>query len=201
MNDDIYGHLLSGLPDGLTVEAVSLGRSWTAARLSDGSVGMAAHFAGNAKSDISKLAGKPVRDAAALIMVETFRENVLRDVVPAVSRLRTENARRLGIGDYHLYDDGVIIPGGDPVPCGKEQLFAAARQMYHGDRRSAQARAVGRFFQAGQQQLRRKGKIGKNIPRRRTRDILQRVKELKKKWPPKVLRGSSRAGGAPPRIR
>ena len=64
-------------------------------------------------------------------MVETFRENVLRDVVPAVSRLRTENARRLGIGDYHLYDDGVIIPGGDPVPCGKEQLFAAARQMYH----------------------------------------------------------------------
>jgi M3 family oligoendopeptidase len=64
-------------------------------------------------------------------MVETFRENVLRDVAPAVSRLRTENARRLGIGDYHLYDDGVIIPGGDPVPCGKEQLFAAARQMYH----------------------------------------------------------------------
>jgi uncharacterized protein (DUF4213/DUF364 family) len=68
MNDDIYGHLLSGLPDGLTVEAVSLGRSWTAARLSDGGVGMAAHFAGNAKGDISKLAGKPVRDAAALIM-------------------------------------------------------------------------------------------------------------------------------------
>jgi 2-aminoadipate transaminase len=27
-----------------------------------------------------------------------------------------------------------------------------------------------------------------------------RVKELNKKWPPNVLRGSSRAGGAPPRI-
>ena len=64
-------------------------------------------------------------------MVAAFRENVLRDVVPAVARLRTENAKRLGIGDYHFYDDGVIIPGGDPKPRGKEEIFAAAREMYH----------------------------------------------------------------------
>ncbi|MCR5664002.1 MAG: M3 family oligoendopeptidase [Oscillospiraceae bacterium] len=63
--------------------------------------------------------------------VKTFRENVLRDVVPVVARLRTENARRLGIGDYHFYDDGVIIPGGDPKPAGKEEIFAAAKEMYH----------------------------------------------------------------------
>ena len=63
--------------------------------------------------------------------VKTFRENVLTDIVPVVARLRTENAKRLGIGDYHFYDDGVIIPGGDPVPCGKEEIFAAAKEMYH----------------------------------------------------------------------
>ena len=63
--------------------------------------------------------------------VKTFRENVLRDIVPVVARLRTENARRLGIEDYKLYDDGVIIPGGDPRPFGKEEIFAAAREMYH----------------------------------------------------------------------
>ena len=65
-------------------------------------------------------------------MVAAFRENILRDVVPAVARLRTENAKRLGIEKYMFYDDGVIIPGGDPRPIGgKEQIFAAAREMYH----------------------------------------------------------------------
>ena len=63
--------------------------------------------------------------------VRVFRENVLRDVVPVVARLRTENARRLGIADYKFYDDGVIMPGGDPKPKGKEEIFAAAREMYH----------------------------------------------------------------------
>ena len=63
--------------------------------------------------------------------VRVFRENILKDIVPAVSHLRTENARRLGVEDYHLYDDGVIIPGGDPKPLGKAEIFAAAREMYH----------------------------------------------------------------------
>ena len=64
--------------------------------------------------------------------VKTFRENVLNDIVPVVSRLRTENAKRLGIDDYKLYDNDVIIPGGDPVPAGgKAEIFAAAREMYH----------------------------------------------------------------------
>ena len=65
-------------------------------------------------------------------MVAAFRENILRDVVPVVSRLRTENAKRLGIDKYMFYDDGVIIPGGDPRPVGgKENIFASAKEMYH----------------------------------------------------------------------
>ena len=64
-------------------------------------------------------------------MVSAFRENVRKDLVPVVARLRTENAKRLGISDYRLYDDGVITPGGDPTPCAREEIFAAAREMYH----------------------------------------------------------------------
>lgn len=63
--------------------------------------------------------------------VKTFRENVLKDVVPVIARLRTKNAQRMGIDKYMFYDDGVIVPGGDPKPCGKEEIFAAAREMYH----------------------------------------------------------------------
>lgn len=63
--------------------------------------------------------------------VKTFRENVLKDVVPVIACLRTKNAQRMGIDKYMFYDDGVIVPGGDPKPCGKEEIFAAAREMYH----------------------------------------------------------------------
>ena len=64
-------------------------------------------------------------------MVAAFRNNILRDVVPVVSRLRSENAKRLGVEPYMFYDDGVIFPGGDPAPKGKEEIFAAAKEMYH----------------------------------------------------------------------
>ncbi len=64
--------------------------------------------------------------------VETFRKNVLESVVPVVSRLRTENAKDLGIDKYMIYDNDVIIPGGDPKPVGtKEDIFRSAKEMYH----------------------------------------------------------------------
>lgn len=64
--------------------------------------------------------------------VATFRENILRDITPVVARLRTENAKRMGIDQFMLYDNDVITPGGDPIPVGgKENIFAAARVMYH----------------------------------------------------------------------
>ncbi len=62
--------------------------------------------------------------------VQTFRENIVRDIVPVVSRLRLENAQRLGIDTFRLYDNEFFTPGGDPTPCGKEELFAAAQKMY-----------------------------------------------------------------------
>lgn len=64
-------------------------------------------------------------------MVRIFRENVLSDIVPVVSRLRTENAKSLGIDAFKLYDLSIIVPGGDPKPYGKDKIFAAAQKMYH----------------------------------------------------------------------
>ena len=65
-------------------------------------------------------------------MVEKLRQNIKNDIVPVVERLRIENAKRLGINDqYMLYDNDVVIPGGDPVPGDKDSIFASARKMYH----------------------------------------------------------------------
>ena len=65
--------------------------------------------------------------------VAAFRENILKDITPVVARLRTENAKRMGIDKFMLYDNDVITPGGDPVPVGgKDNIFAAAKVMYHG---------------------------------------------------------------------
>ena len=65
-------------------------------------------------------------------MVKKFRNNVAKDIVPAVAKLKTENGKRLGILDFKMYDDGVVIPGGDPKPSdNKEDIFRAATEMYH----------------------------------------------------------------------
>lgn len=63
--------------------------------------------------------------------VRAFRENILQDIVPVVSELRLENAKRLGIDTFMLYDNEYLTPGGAPMPLGKDELFAAARKMYH----------------------------------------------------------------------
>lgn len=73
--------------------------------------------------------------------VRAFRENILRDIVPVVSELRLENAARLGIDTFMLYDNEVFTPGGAPVPCSKDEIFAAARNMYH-----AMGRETGAFI-------------------------------------------------------
>lgn len=65
-------------------------------------------------------------------MVEKFRENVLRDIVPVVARLKTENGKRMGIEDFKLYDDAVSVPGGNPKPIlNKDGIFEATKEMYH----------------------------------------------------------------------
>lgn len=64
-------------------------------------------------------------------MVESFRENILNDVVPVVSRIRKARAEQMGIKDLMLYDYGVCFKGGDPQPSlNAEGMFKAGREMY-----------------------------------------------------------------------
>ena len=74
--------------------------------------------------------------------VRRFRDNVLRDVVPVVSCLRKAVAKELGAEPLMLYDYDIIFPEGDPVPQGgKDEIFAAARDMYH-----SMSEQTGRFI-------------------------------------------------------
>lgn len=75
-------------------------------------------------------------------MVEKFRRNVLQDIVPVVARLKTENAKRMGIDKFMLYDNDVYLPDGDPKPVlDKDGIFRAAREMYHD-----MSEETGKFF-------------------------------------------------------
>ena len=74
--------------------------------------------------------------------VRQFRDNVRRDIVPVVARLRTEIGERLGVDKLMLYDYDLIFPEGDPAPRGgKEEIFSAAKAMYH-----SMSRETGEFF-------------------------------------------------------
>ncbi len=63
--------------------------------------------------------------------IAVFRESVLNDVVPTISRLKTELAKRLGMDKIHIYDNDNYIVGGNIDPEGSaSELFAAAQSMY-----------------------------------------------------------------------
>lgn len=63
--------------------------------------------------------------------IAVFRESVLRDVVPALTKLKKELSSRLGLDRVHLYDNDNYIPGGNIDPKGNaEQLFSAAQSIY-----------------------------------------------------------------------
>ncbi|MBR4801078.1 MAG: M3 family oligoendopeptidase [Clostridia bacterium] len=63
-------------------------------------------------------------------MVAKFRENVLKDLVPVVSKFKAQIQKELGLDEFKFYDDSVI-PGGNPVPKVDAQgILDAARDMY-----------------------------------------------------------------------
>lgn len=64
--------------------------------------------------------------------IRAFREEVKRDVVPAVARLRRAIADRLGIDRIMLYDNEICFAEGNPGPTvGSREMFAHAKKMYH----------------------------------------------------------------------
>lgn len=65
-------------------------------------------------------------------LVEKFRNNVLKDLVPVIAKLKKENAKRMGIDQLKLYDNDVNVPGGNPKPVlDKDGIFEETVKMYH----------------------------------------------------------------------
>ncbi|MBQ8839929.1 MAG: M3 family oligoendopeptidase [Clostridia bacterium] len=63
--------------------------------------------------------------------IAVFRENVKRDLVPVITRLKGELAKRLGIEEMKLYDDNTYSEN-DPTPILDAQgILEAGKEMYH----------------------------------------------------------------------
>ena len=64
-------------------------------------------------------------------LVSVFRENVLKDIVPVVTRLKNEIAKKLGIEEMKVYDDATYS-NDDPKPILDAQgILEAGKEMYH----------------------------------------------------------------------
>lgn len=68
----------------------------------------------------------------SLADMAAYREQIRRDVVPVVAKLKTLQYRRTGVQDPKFYDDGFCFAEGNPAPHGTpEQILQAGREMYH----------------------------------------------------------------------
>lgn len=63
--------------------------------------------------------------------VEAYRNQVVRDVVPLVARMKARQAERCGLTDPKFYDSALYFADGNPNPTGTpEEILAAGRTMY-----------------------------------------------------------------------
>jgi M3 family oligoendopeptidase len=64
--------------------------------------------------------------------VKVYREQIVRDLVPMISKLKERQAKRLGLPDIKFWDDGCLFPDGNPAPKGgTQELVDLAQKMYH----------------------------------------------------------------------
>lgn len=63
--------------------------------------------------------------------VAAFREQIRTELVPLCQRLFEEQKERLGLSDFHYYDESLVYPEGNAVPKGTtEELLSKAETMY-----------------------------------------------------------------------
>lgn len=64
--------------------------------------------------------------------VASFRKMILEDIVPVVSKVKADQARRIGVDQLYLYDDPVWFKDGNAVPAGTAQdILNAGLEVYH----------------------------------------------------------------------
>lgn len=65
-------------------------------------------------------------------MVQTYREQVLNDVVPVAAKLFQRQAKRIGVDQLAYYDLNFKFSGGNPVPQGDPDFIVEqGKKMYH----------------------------------------------------------------------
>lgn len=64
-------------------------------------------------------------------LVGVFRENVLKDIVPVVTRLKNEIAKKLNIEEMKVYDDAIYSKDNPKPILDAEGILEAGKEMYH----------------------------------------------------------------------
>ena len=61
-----------------------------------------------------------------------FRDQIAKDLVPIVARVKDDQAKRIGVDQMKIYDDALMFPDGNAKPQGTPaEILAAGREMYH----------------------------------------------------------------------
>lgn len=75
--------------------------------------------------------------------VAVFRDQIQTELVPICQKLFKEQKERLGVSEFHYYDEGLVYPEGNAIPKGTtEKLLEKAEQMY-----SELSKETGEFFE------------------------------------------------------
>lgn len=73
-----------------------------------------------------------MRDDYNTKMVKSYRDQILKYVVPLVTELRKKQAKRLGLDTLKYYDEPLLFKNGNAKPKGDEQwILGKAKQMYN----------------------------------------------------------------------
>lgn len=65
-------------------------------------------------------------------MVAVYREQVVKDILPTVVRLKEKQAKRNGLSELMFYDNACMYPEGNPKPqAGFDEMLELGRKMYH----------------------------------------------------------------------
>ena len=61
-----------------------------------------------------------------------FRDQIAKDLVPVVAKVKKEQEKRLGVDKLKFYDDSILFPDGNATPQGTpDEILAAGLEMYH----------------------------------------------------------------------
>lgn len=64
--------------------------------------------------------------------VAAFRDQIARDMVPIVAKVKKDQEKRLGVEKLKFWDDVLLFPDGNADPQGTaDEILAAGKQMYH----------------------------------------------------------------------